>query len=164
MSKELIGYIEKEQWQTVAEGISLSELAATVEDMELPKGTKMKMVMETPVSWAFSLAGAELAFRPFMPEGVTLEDVYGEEGQGIVDMEVDPAWLVPVLAFIGRHWLAITIAGFVLAAIITFVTVMIKLPAGLKIPMSLIIGGAIGVTVTIVGLAVLSRHSPGRRK
>lgn len=150
------------QWETVAEGVSLADLEAVVADMELPKGTKMQVVMDLtlPLGWAFDIAGAELVFRPFVPEGMTLVDVYGEGSQGIVDMEADPAWLVAVLAFIKAHWLAITIAGFLLATIIAFITVMVKLPAVAQIPVWLIIGAAAG----IVGLVILGARSPPVRR
>lgn len=146
------------QWQTVAEGLSIGDLKSVVGQMELPKGAKVRVVMDTWLSWAFDVAGAELVFRPFVPDGLELIDVYGESGQGIIDMEADPAWLLAVLAFIKAHWLAITIAGFALAAIISFITVMVKVPAIAQIPFWLIIGAAAG----IIGLAVLSARSPPR--
>lgn len=139
------------QWETVAEGVNFTQLKAVVADMELPKGSKVRVVMDTWMPWAFDVAGAELVFRPFVPDGLDLIDVYGEAGQGIVDMEADPAWLVAMLAFIKAHWLAITIAGFVLAAIISFITVMVKVPAAAQIPIWLLVGGAIA----IISLAVI---------
>lgn len=149
------------QWTTVAQGISLADLAATVSDMELPKGTKMRVVMDLkyPVAWAFDVAGAELLFRPFVPEGMTLVDVYGEGSQGFIDMEADPAWLLTTLAFIKAHWLAITIAGFTLALLISFIYIAIKVPAIVQIPIWLIIG-AIGGAVGIIYLG--SRKTPMR--
>ena len=121
-------------WQTVAEGINIWDLKATVADMELPKGTKVRVVMDTPVPWLFDIVGAELVFKPFIPDDLKLIDVYGENGQGIVDMEVDPAWLVATLAFIKAHWLAITIAGIILTAIVTFIVVLIKIAVVTGIP------------------------------
>lgn len=145
------------QWQTVAEGVSFSELELLVADMELPKGTKMKVVMDltVPVGFLFDVAGAELIFQPFVPEGMELVDVYGEGSQGIVDMEADPAWLVAVWAFMKAHWLAIVIGGFILAAIISFITVLVKIPAAAQIPTALIVGAAVGV----LGLLALSAYS-----
>lgn len=148
------------QWVTVAEGVSLSDLSATVADMELPKGTKMMVVMDLkfPVGWAFDVAGAEWLFKPFTPDGMDLIDVYGEGSQGFVEMEADPAWLVAVLAFIRAHWLAITIAGLALALIISFISVMIKLPPVAAIPVTLLVGVALGV----VALILLSSRQPVR--
>lgn len=144
------------EWITVAEGVSIGELRQTVANMELPKGTKMKVVMDVWADWLFDIAGAELVFQPFIPDGMDLIDVYGENGQGIVDMEADPAWLVATLVFIKAHWLAITIIGFVLAAIITFIRVMIKLPAAAQIPVALLVGVALGV----VGIILLTTRKP----
>ena len=152
------------QWRIVAEGVSLSDLEATVADMELTKGTQIRVVMDTWAPWAFDIAGAELVFKPFIPEGLDLVDVYGEGGQGIVDMEADPAWLVAMLAFIKAHWLAITIAGFILVAIISFIRVMIKLPAVAQIPIWLILGAAAGVfaLIYVSGKMPALRTPPGR--
>jgi len=113
-------------WQMVAEGVSIFELEQRVADMELPKGSKMRVIMDSPFWWVFDVAGAELVFRPFMPSGMDLIDVYGENGKGYVDMEADPAWLVATLAFIKAHWLAIIIAGFVLTAIVSFIRIMVE--------------------------------------
>jgi len=145
-------------WQVVAEGVSLSELRQTVGDMELPKGTRMKVVMDTPVAWAFDIAGAEWVFQPYIPEGMTLIDVYGEGGQGIVDMEADPAWLVAVLAFIKAHWLAIIIAGFVLTAIISFVRVWVEV---IKAPTPF---PAIAVLAGIAIFILLAKQKPTRER
>ncbi|GAJ23144.1 unnamed protein product, partial [marine sediment metagenome] len=52
-------------WQTVAEGASFAELRSLVGDMELPKGTRVKVVMDlkVPVGWAFDAPWAEWLFR-----------------------------------------------------------------------------------------------------
>jgi len=134
-------------WKVAAEGASFSELEQTIADMELPKGTRMRVIMDTPVSWVFDMAGAELAFKPFVPDGMELIDVYGEGGQGIVEMEADPAWLVVTLAFIKAHWLAIIIAGFVLALIVQFIRVMIEVPAWAQPPIWLLVGAAVIVLI-----------------
>ena len=144
-----------EEWQIVAEGTSIFDLESIIGQMELTKGMKVRVVMDTWVPWLFDTAGAELIFKPFVPDGLDLIDVYGESGQGIVDMEADPAWLLAVVAFIKAHWVAITIAGFLLAAIISFIVVMVKVPAAAQIPVALLVGVAIGV----VGLIVLSISS-----
>jgi len=120
--------------------------------MELPKGTKVKVTMETWAPWAFDIAGAELIFQPFVPDGLDLIDVYGEGNQGIVDLEADPAWLVATLAFIKAHWLAITLSGLALATLITYIIVMINVPAIAQIPVTLLVGAAVG----IVGITLLA--------
>jgi len=147
------------QWVKVAEGTNIWNLSETIEDMEFPKGTKMKIVMNCPgFDWLFDMAGAELVFKPFIPDGWDLVDVYGENGQGIVDMEADPAWLVATLAFIKAHWVAITIAGIVLTAIISLIVIFVKFPAVAAIPITLLVGAAAG----IVGLIFLSKWQPSR--
>lgn len=145
-------------WKTVAEGVSISDLELLVKDMWLPKGARIKVVMDTWAPWAFDVAGAELVFRPFIPDGLELIDVYGQGGRGIVEMEADPAWLIAILAFIKAHWLAITIAGLALYTIISFIRVLVKLPAAAQIPVWLILGAAAG----IIGLAAIS--AKGQRR
>jgi len=145
-------------WITAAEGTSLWDLEATIADMELPKGTRMKVIMDlkVPVGWAFDFIAAEWLMKPFVPDGMELIDVYGEGSQGIVEMEADPVWLAAAIAFIKAHWLALTIAGFTLAALISFIYIMIKIPVAAQIPVALLIGVAAGV----VGLTILARKSP----
>ncbi len=139
-------------WMTVAKGVSLFDLDQVVDDMNLTKGTKIKAVIDLtiPVGWAFDVAGAELLFQPFIPDGVDLIDVYGEGSQGIVEMEADPIWLVPFLAFLKAHWLAITIAGFALWAIVAFITILVKVPAAAQVPIWLIVGAVVGVALLVV--------------
>jgi len=122
------------QWQTVAQGTSLWDLQQTIADMELPKGSRMRIQMDTGFPWVFDLAGAELAFKPFVPSGMDLVDVWGEGNQGIVELESDPIWLAAALAFIKAHWLAIIIAGFVLTAIIAFIRIMVWLVVPSPVP------------------------------
>lgn len=145
-------------WIIAAEGTSFWDLKETIADMELTKGTRMKVIMDTKISIgaAFDFIGAEWLMKPFIPDGMELIDVYGEGGQGIVELEADPVWLLAVLAFIKAHWLALVIAGFTLAAIISSIYIMIKIPAIAQIPFALLIGVAAG----IVGLTILARKAP----
>lgn len=133
------------QWQVVAEGANIWDLESTIGELELPKGSKLKVIMDLklPLGWAFDVAGAELIFRPFVPDGMMLIDVYGEGSQGIVEMEADPAWLLAILAFVKAHWLAITIAGFVLTAIIASIIILVKISVAPTLPVAAIaiVGG-----------------------
>ncbi len=140
------------QWTTVAEGVSLFDLEQVVGDMELTKGTKIKVVIDLilPLGWAFDVAGAELIFQPFIPDGVDLIDVYGEGSQAIVDMEADPITLAGAILFLKAHWLAITIAGFALTAIIAFIVILVKFPVAAQVPVWLIIGAAAGIVLLTV--------------
>jgi len=145
---------------TVAEGTKFSELEQKVADMNLPKGTKIRAVMDTNYSWLFDLAGAEWAIKPFVPDGVDLIDVYGEGNKAIVDMEADPIYLVPLLIAIAK-WGAITIAvGFVLYTIVSLIRIMVWGAEAEAIPFALIAGIAAGV----IGILLLtrSRASPMR--
>jgi len=150
------------QWIKVADGPSLSELSPIVADMNLTKGTRMKVVMNTWMPWVFDLAGAEWAFAGSVPEGMELIDVYGENGQGIVELEADPVWLAAAVLFVKVHWVALLIGvagGFILGTIVTSVAIFIlKTPALAQIPVWLIIG-AVGA----VGLVLLATRSPPRR-
>lgn len=143
-----------EQWETVAEGTSFSDLKSLVGEMELPKGAKVKVIMDlkVPVGFVFDAPGAEWFFKPFTPDGMEILDVYGEGSQGIVEMEADPAWLLGILAFIKAHWLAILIATFVLGAIITFIRIMVQIagPGPLGIPWWVWLVGGVAVTIPLV--------------
>lgn len=150
------------KWQTVAQGVNLWDLEATVADMKLPKGSDLMVVMDLklPLGWAFDVAGAELLFKPFVPDGMALTDVYGEGSVGIVEMKADPAWLLAILVFIKANWLAIIIAGFVLTVIIVFITVLVKIAVAPTLPVAAIaIGGALAV-IALLGLAAIA----GRKK
>ena len=144
------------QWKTVAEGTNLWDLGSKVGELELPKGSKLRVVMNLvlPVGWAFDVAGAEHIFEPFVPDGMDLIDVYGEGSQGFIDMEADPAWLVAVLAFIRAHWLAITIAGFMLTALIASIIVLAKIAVAPALPIAsiAIVGG-----LALVGILLMTR-------
>lgn len=148
-------------WETVAVGASLSELDSVVGEMELKKGTKIRVVMNAPgYDWLFDVAGAELVFGAYVPDGCSMVDVWGESGKGIVEMEADPIWLVALLGFIKAHWLAIAIAGIVIATVVAFCYVIIKFVVALMENMPWILGGA----VFLVGAYVFSRsRSPTRR-
>jgi len=151
-------------WQTVAEGASFSELRSLIGDMELPKGTKVKVVMDlkVPIGFAFDAPGAEWLFSPLVPSGMELVDVYGEGSQGIVEMEADPAWLLAMLAFIKAHWISILIAAFVLGVIITFIRIMVQIvgPGPLGIPWWVwLIGGATIAVPLIISLTKRKREA-----
>lgn len=145
-------------WQVVAEGTNIWDLKSTIGELELPKGSKIKIVMDTWVPWVFDIAGAELVFRPFVPDGLDLIDVYGENGQGIVDLEADPAWLLATLAFIKVHWLAITITGFVLTAIIASIIVLVKISVAPALPIAAI---AIGGGLALIGILAVVMSKKG---
>ncbi|MBA7693640.1 hypothetical protein ES703_102228 [subsurface metagenome] len=143
-------------YKVVAEGTNIWNLESTVGELELPKGSRVKVMMDLkfPLGWAFDVAGAELIFKPFVPDGMTLIDVYGEDSLGIVEMEADPAWLVAILAFIKLHWLAITITGLLLTAIIASIIVLVKIAVAPAFPTAAV---AIGGGLALVGiLAALS--------
>jgi hypothetical protein len=155
------------QWKTVATGASLNDLESTIGELQLPKGTPMKIYMDTPVSWAFDAFGAELLFKPYVPDGMELVDVYEENGRGVVEMEADPAWLLAVVAFIKAHWLAIVIAGFVLSFIVSAVIVSVRIPEE-AIPETLgkfAMWAAIGIVgvVAVTKFAQSSYRAPPRR-
>ena len=139
-------------WRLVAEGASLAELTSTVGELKLPKGSKVRVIMDTWAAGAFDALGAELVFSPFIPDGLNLVDVWGEGGKGIVEMEADPAWLLAILAFIKAHWLAIIIAGFVLTVIVSFIRIMVEVvTAPTPIPAALIIIGVVLLAMMAMG-------------
>lgn len=135
------------EWQEVAKGTNIWDLESTVGELKLSKGSKLRVIIDLklPLGWAFDMAGAELIFKPFIPDGMTLIDVYGEGSQGIIDMEADPAWLLAILAFIKAHWLVIMIAGFVLTAIIASIIILVKIAIAPTLPVAAIaiVGGLV---------------------
>lgn len=127
-------------WELVAEGTSFSTLQALVGDRQLPKGTRARVVMELQPSWwatAFNVAGAEALFRPQVPAGMDLVDVYGTDGYGVVEMEADPAFLMPFLAAV-IPWAGIIITTLVvtaaLAIIVWRVQVFVEVAAPIVAP------------------------------
>jgi len=149
-------------WEVVAEGTSFWSLKETIGDFEMPKGTRMRVVMKTSMPWLFDMAGVEFIFKPFVPENMKLIDVWGEEGNGIVEMEVTGTPFLAVLAFLKAHWLAVAIAGILLYTVISFIWVMAKVPTVAQIPIWLILGAAGGVLV-LAFVAARGGRSPPRR-
>jgi len=149
-------------WEVVAQGTSIFDLESTVGELELPKGSKIKVVLDLklPLGWAFNLPGADLPFKPFIPEGTDLVDVYGEGSEGIIELEADPVWLLALLAFIKAHWLAITIAGFVLATIIALIIVLVKIAVAPALPIA---GIAIAGGLALLGVVALIVSRKKRR-
>ena len=133
------------QWQTVAEGTSFWNLRDTIGNVELPKGTRMRVVMETSASWLFDIAGAEHVFKAVLPDDMKLIDVWGEGSEGIVEMEVTGTFWWAIWGFLKAHWVALVIGTIVLATVVSFITVMVKVPAVAQIPVWLIIGAAGGI-------------------
>jgi len=146
-------------WEVVATGARIQDLELIIADRELAKGQKLKVEMESWVSWIFDLPGAELVFQPLMPEGVTLIDVYAERGKGIVDMEVDPAWLSAIISFIKTHWWAALLAGFVLGVIVTKIEVLIfeKIP-----DWGWVVLGSVGIITAGSVVYLLTRPKVGK--
>lgn len=118
-------------WTLVAQGNNFDDLSSTIGEIYLPKGAKLRteMTFGVPVVWhAMNLPGVHYLFKPFVPEGMDLVRVYGEDGKGFVEMESDPAWLLAVLAFIKKTWFSIIIAGFVIGVVITMIRIFALIP------------------------------------
>jgi len=118
-------------WNLVAEG-SLWDIRSKVGELELPKGSRLRIVMDcnVPAAWAFDIA-PNWAFPA--PTGMEVVDIWGEgSSTGIVELEADPAWLVAVLGFIAANWLRIVIGtaviGFTLGLIVTIARVFASVP------------------------------------
>ena len=145
-------------WEVWAQGTGLQDLAAVISDRPLPKGSRARVVLDLtlPVAYAFDLAGAELVFRPFIPDGMDLVDVWGEGARrGIVEMESDPAWLLAILLFLKAHWLAITIGGLLLTTIIGSITLLVWLAGKAAGPAGLGFGLMLGLGAVAGGAALL---------
>jgi len=137
--------IPVEEWTQVAVAPSFEELGRKpVPDIYLTKGTQVKFVLtlKLPVAKAFDLPGAELIFRPVIPPGLKLVDVWGEGlTTAIVLCEVDPnefvavaipvpAWLPAVIAFVVRHWFGLSLVTigilWTLGRLISAIAVLIR--------------------------------------
>ena len=147
-------------WIVAAQGTSFSDLKETIQDMELPKGTKMKVVMDlkVPVGGSFNWAVSDWLAEKFVPDGMEFIDAYGEGSQGTIEMESDPAFLLAILAFIKSHWFALVIAGFLLWLIISLINVLINIPEALQIPTLILVG----IGIAAVGLLILSTRKRAR--
>ncbi len=131
------------------------------EDMELPKGTRICITMDLklPVGYFFNLPGAEYLFRPVMPEGVELIDVHDNGAWGvIVEGEVDPAWLIPLLTSI-KFWAGISLFAIGIAFALGMITSWIRGDAQFPGPgiRDIVKWGAIG-TIAVLGIKFLSER------
>ena len=147
-------------WQTVAVG-SFDELRLMAANQELQKGTRVRVEMElsVPVGWAFDLAGVEKLFP--MPEGMDMVDVWGEGSRkAVVELEADPAWLVPMVLFLGANWKAVVIAtavgAFVLLAIVSLIKILVQVVKAPGAAFSLLLVGGIAA----IGLGLLLATDP----
>lgn len=142
------------QWEVVAQGVNIWDLQVTVANMELTKGSKMKVIMDLklPIGGMFNWAVADWLAQRFVPDGMEFVDAYGEGSEGVIEFEADPAWLLAILAFIKAHWLALTIAGLLLTAIIASIIILVKVAVAPTLPIATlaIVGGIIlaGILLT----------------
>lgn len=148
------------EWQAVAEGTNIWDLASTVGELELRKGSKVRVFMDlkVPVGGMFNWAIADWLAGKFVPDGLIFIDAYGEGSQGIIEFEADPAWLLAVLAFIKAHWLALTIAGLFLTAIIAAIIILIKIAVAPALPVAAI---AIGGGLALIGILAVATKRRG---
>ncbi len=143
-------------WKQVSQGTSFSNLSTAIQDIELKKGARMRIVMDAPGSdWLFDIAGAEWVFRAVTPPGMDVVDVWGENGQGICELEADPAWLVATLLFVKAHWLALIIAGILVVSVVSFIRIMLWVAvASTPFPAFLI------VAVVFGAILLMPRYKP----
>ena len=136
-------------WQTVAEGLSFDDLETLIKDQVLPPGSKIKIEMDTNFPSYFDAPWAEAQFKQsgFIPSGTTLMDVWGvgaiwpwSKGKAYAELIVNedavsaqasrisiaPVILFGVLATIAKWGLIILVAGFVIAALVSFIRISVK--------------------------------------
>lgn len=141
------------RWVKAAQGTSPDKLRALIGDRELPKDTPVRWVLDFKVpgiARAMDLWGAESIFRPFVPDGLDLVDVYEKGGKGYVDMKADPAWLLAVVGFVKAHWLGIAIAGFLIATVVKLITMWIQV-LEVVFPWVLLIVGGLALAAILGG-------------
>lgn len=133
-------------WVVAAEGTNFWNLRQTIEDFDLPKGTRFKVVFDIGSPWdsLFDAAGMELAFKPLVPGETKIIDVWGEDGQGIVELEAEGVWLTAIVGGLAA-WKWILIGGVLLISLVSFITILVKVPAALQVPLWLILGAAGGI-------------------
>lgn len=135
---------QQTRWVKAAQGTSPDKLRALIADRELEKGTPVRWILDFKVpgiARTMDLWGAEAIFRPFVPPGLDLVDVYEKGGQGYVEMKADPAWLLAVVGFVKAHWLGIAIAGFVIATVVKLITMWVQVLEAAFPWIVLVIGG-----------------------
>lgn len=137
-------------WEIMAEGASIEELQACVPPYsELPKGTKLRLTIETPwyvpIAPLFDLMGAEWVADKLFNEGGA--KVIDAEAIGlnkiIVHMEADPAWLVPLI-------IAIAVVAASVAVIITVIKLEAYLPGMVKWGAIGLLGGGFAILLAAV--------------
>lgn len=146
-------------WKTIAQGGSLDQLAATVGNFELKKGTpiRFEMNLNMPVAFLFDVAGAEHLFHI---DGVDINDVYGEGwSKVVVEAESDPAWLLAIVAFVKAHWVGILIGAFVLGALVLFTTVSADIAEIIPPLVDWTMWVVIGLAV-VLGYKLLKKKAP----
>jgi len=147
-------------WKFLAASDSFETFGDDVtEDMELPKGTPIRITMKfyLPIGYFFNLPGAEYLFRPVMPEGVDLVDVRANGAWGaIVEGVADPVWLIPLLTSI-KFWAGISLFAIGVAFALGVITSWIRADGdfpGVGIG-DIIKWGAIGV-IGVLGIKLAS--------
>ncbi len=152
------------EYQVVAQATSLAGLKNVLTTMKLNPGDKVLVTMDLklPMGWAFDAAGAELLFKPLMPDHMNLIDVWGEDSVGYVEMEATSPPLAAVLAFISNHWLAILIAGAVIAALVFLVTVSVKTAVSIAQTPTWVVASLVIAGIALLGLAVYKGVSSGK--
>ncbi len=144
-------------YRVVAQGTSIWDIQRIVSNMNLTKGTKIRIEMETGselIARGFDAYGAELLFDPFVPDGCDLVDVHSDGTKGVVDLEADPVILDDLLAFIAAHWLGVLVVGVTLALVISAIIISIEAPEAAAI--------TIGVVLLALG-AIYILTTPGRQ-
>ena len=126
-------------WETIAEGDSLETLR-TVRSRKLAKGTRVRFTMTTrawagiPTARAFDLPGAELIFRPVMPEGMRLLDVHSPDDRELVVVEAEvitnPAVTTSaIVAFVAANWFRLSLVAIGITVALGFLVTSIRIDA-----------------------------------
>lgn len=139
-------------YRIVAQGTSVEDLQATVSNMNLTKGTKIKVEMETGSDWmarVFDAYGAEALFASYVPSGCTMVDVHSDGTKGVVEMEADPVVVDDLIAGI-IFWSAVII---VLGIVISLIIVSVESPGT-------VIGWGAVVLIALGALYIIT--TPGR--
>ena len=133
---------------------------------QLQHGDKVRFVLtlNQPIAHLFDVAGAELIFKPIMPPGIILDDVYSMDSLTVgIDAHATSPMFAAIGAWIAANWiyvalgvLGITIALGLLVAGISFLVLAIKSPQTISdtakwIAIGLVAVSAAGIVIAIAG-------------
>jgi len=139
---------------------------------QLKHGDKIRFVlnMSQPVAHAFDLAGAELIFRPIMPPGIILDDVYSIDASTVgIDAHATSPMFAAIGAWLAANWvyvtlgaIGITIALGLLVAGVAFLVLAVGSPQTIAETSKWVAIGLGAVAVGLIGYGIVKSRQLAR--